>query len=186
MKFLLIALLWGFLIITTFFHKTFNVAAFDQDDSNDFNDDNTIPTIETEDSTNSVGFTKIPFNQLNDNLAFDPGDIPALPFLPSLSGSENMNYGPNKVEEIIRDIWRHPFDTQNQRKPECKKREIPWRGGGPFQTFAFCCLLGPPQPTGPRANLDNPRLPYRRRKCYLCTFSTPLFMFSVFLLIFTI
>lgn len=186
MRLLLIALLWVFLITTTFFHKTYNVAALDQDDSNDFNDDTTIPTTETQDLTNSVGFTNIPFNQLNENLAFNPGDIPAVPFLPSLSGSENMNYGPNKVEEIIRDIWRHPFDTQNQRKPECKKREIPWRGGGPFPTFAFCCLLGPPQPTGPRANLYNPRLPYRRRKCYLCTFLSPLFMFSVFLLIFII
>lgn len=163
------ALLAFVTVFTTFFHQAFDVVAFGLDSSNDLDDETTIPTIETEDLTNSVGFTKLPFNQWNENLAFTPDDIPALPFLPGLSGSENMNYGPIKVEEIIREIWRHPFDTQNQPKPECKKRKIPWRGGGPFKTFAFCCLQGPPKPTGPRAQQNNPRLPYRRRKCYLCT-----------------
>lgn len=169
MRYLVITPLWFFITVTTFFHQTFHVVAFGQDNPKDLNDQTSIPTIETENLANSVGFTKIPYNHLNENLALNPGDIPAFPFLPSLSGSENMDYGPNKVEDIIREIWSHPFDTQNQGKPECKKRKLPWRGGGPFQTFAFCCLKGPPQPTGPRAQQENPRLPYRRRKCYICT-----------------
>lgn len=183
MRYLLIDSRWFLIIITTFFHKTFDVVAFGQDNSKDPNDEATIPTSGTEDLSNSVGFTTIPFNQLNGNLAFTPDDVRALPFLPSLSGSENMNYGPSKVEEIIRQIWRHPFDTQNQPKPDCKSREIEWRGGGPFKMFAFCCLQGAPQSTGPRAQQNLPRLPYRRRKCYLCTLSSLMFMLSIFLLI---
>ena len=170
MRHLLIALRGFLLIIAIFFHKTCNVVAVGQDGSKDSNAEPPLPTTETDDSITSAGFTDVPVSQSNENLALTPDDLPALPFLPSLSGSENMNYGPNPLEEIIRDISHPPFDAKSQRKPECKKREIPWRGGGPFPMFAFCCLQGPPRPTGPRVNQENPRLPYRRRRCYVCTF----------------
>lgn len=99
-----IALLCYLIIITTFFHTSFDVVAFGEDNSKDLNDETTRPTIETEDLTNSDGFTKIPFNQLNQNLALDPGDIPALPFLPSFSDSEDMNYGEQGGRYHARDL----------------------------------------------------------------------------------
>lgn len=177
MRHLWIFLLRFLLIIATLFGQTFDVVAFAQDNSNSLYDEAEAPTIQAADLTSSVDSTKPTFKQANENLALNPGDIPAVPFLPGLSGSGEMNYGPNVLDDIIRQIWRHPFDTQNQPKPDCKKRNIAWRGGGPFKTFAFCCLKGPPLPTGPRAQLDNPRLPYRRRRCFLCTLLSPIFMF---------
>ncbi|MCJ1461542.1 hypothetical protein MMC07_000139 [Pseudocyphellaria aurata] len=161
------ALQTSLLIIATVSNQTVYVVAFAQDNSNSLNDEAEAPTIKAAGLTDSVDSTKYLFNQANENLALDSGDIPAIPFLPSLSGSGEMNYGSNVLDDIIRQIWRHPFDTQLQPKPNCKKRKIAWRNGGPFKTFAFCCLKGPPRPTGPRVHLNNPRLPYRRRRCFL-------------------
>lgn len=103
------------------------------------------------------------------NVAFEPGDLPSIPWIPFLGGSGEMNYGgPNPLQQI-QQMWQHPFDVNDQATPVCKPRAIPWGGADKlFKMFAMCC--GPPPLNSGPGSRERLRVKWRRTNCFLCKY----------------
>ena len=139
-------------------------------DANSINDGNNN-LFPSGDQHNSIAPTQL------QNLALDTDDLPLTPNLNTFRVSGNINDGGLKpIEQFFQQLGNPPFDAKNQPKPECKDRIIPWGGDKPLPMFAFCCG-DVPQYKGP--NLQNQkRRSYRRKNCFLCTFSDLSMVFS--------